>query len=98
MKRILLACNAEMSTSILLKKMQDYIFEDDLDLEVKAVSINEAKLIGNEWNIVLIGPQVAFELDELKSVLNVPVFVIDQDDYAKANGKALLTFASENWK
>ncbi|AGR41900.1 PTS sugar transporter subunit IIB [Spiroplasma diminutum] len=97
-KKVLLACNAGMSTSILVKSMQNYAFEEDINVEIKAVSINEAKLNGKSWDIVLLGPQVAYELDDVKSYLEVPVFVIDKEDYGKANGEKVLNFALENCK
>ncbi|WP_338985385.1 PTS sugar transporter subunit IIB [Spiroplasma endosymbiont of Diplazon laetatorius] len=98
MKKILLACNAGMSTSILVKNMQNYAFEEDIDVEIKAVSVNEAKLNGKNWDIVLLGPQVAYEIDELKTYIEVPTFVIDKDDYAKASGEKVLQFALANCK
>ncbi|WP_339021324.1 PTS sugar transporter subunit IIB [Spiroplasma endosymbiont of Atherix ibis] len=97
-KKVLLACNAGMSTSILVKNMQNYAFEEDINVEIKAVSINEAKLNGNNWDIVLLGPQIAYELDEIKTYFDTPVFVIDKEDYAKANGEKVLNFALENCK
>ncbi|ALD66114.1 MULTISPECIES: PTS sugar transporter subunit IIB [Spiroplasma] len=97
-KKILLACNAGMSTSILVKNMQNYAFEEDINVEIKAVSINEAKLNGKNWDIVLLGPQVGYELEEMKSYLNMPVFVIEKEDYGKANGEKVLKFALKNCK
>ncbi|QEH61550.1 PTS system cellobiose-specific IIB component [Spiroplasma chinense] len=96
MKKILLACSAGMSTSILVKKMLDEAFEQDIEVEIKATSVSEAKLIGDNWDIVLIGPQVAYELDGLKSALTKPVFTIDQTLYAKADGQKVLEFAMSN--
>ena len=43
MKKILLICNAGMSTSMLVEKMQESAQEQGLDLEVEAQSLTEAK-------------------------------------------------------
>ena len=43
MKQILLVCNAGMSTSMLVKKMQQSAAERGIDVSIEAKSITEAK-------------------------------------------------------
>ncbi|AHI52595.1 PTS sugar transporter subunit IIB [Spiroplasma culicicola] len=98
MKKVLLACAGGMSTSILVGKMRDIAFEDEIDVTIDATSVANAKTMANDWDIVLLGPQVSFELDGVKEVTSTPVFVINADDYGKANGQKVLDFALSNCK
>ena len=60
MKKILLACSAGMSTSLLEKRMKDYINENKLDLDVFAMDSASAKENIDKYDIILLGPQVRF--------------------------------------
>lgn len=98
MKRILLACSAGMSTSLLVTKMEAAAKEENL--EVKIWAISEVNL-GNEiadCDVVLLGPQVRFMLNkaqELAKPYDVPVEVINMMHYGMCNGKAVLDRALE---
>lgn len=92
MIHILLACNAGMSTSILVKKMQQAAAQQEIEAEVWAVPEVE---LPNEWkkaDVVLLGPQISFmEKDVKKQVAGqIPVGVIGMLSYGKMDGKAVL--------
>ena len=94
MIRILLACNAGMSTSLLVKKMQEAAMQQHLEAEIWAVP--EAELF-DEWtraDFVLLGPQIGYMKDEIEEIIQgkIPVQVIDMKDYGRMDGtKVLLT-------
>lgn len=91
MKQILLVCNAGMSTSMLVKKMQDAAKEANLDVNIEAKSVTEAKKNLEGVNIVLLGPQIRYELDNIKALApNIPVEAINMQDYGLMNGKKVL--------
>lgn len=91
MKQILLVCNAGMSTSMLVKKMQDAAKEANLDVNIEAKSVTEAKKNLEGVNVVLLGPQIRYELDNMKAIApNIPVEAINMQDYGLMNGKKVL--------
>lgn len=94
MKHILLVCNAGMSTSLLVKKMQNEASAQNLDVEIEAKSLTEAKKNLGEANCILIGPQIRYELNNVKALAgNVPVDAINMQDYGLVNGKKVLEAA-----
>lgn len=59
MKKIMLCCNAGMSTSLLVQKMQSEVESRGLDIEVEARPMNEAHDHLDECDILLLGRRSA---------------------------------------
>lgn len=96
MKKILLVCNAGMSTSMLVAKMKKAAEAKSIDVSIEAKSLSEAKAEISTVDIVLLGPQIRYELNNVKKVAgNVPVEAIDMRDYGMMNGEKVLTHALE---
>lgn len=96
MKKILLVCNAGMSTSMLVAKMKKAAEAKNLDVSIEAKSLSEAKAEITEVDIVLLGPQIRYELNNVKKVAgSVPVEAIDMRDYGMMNGEKVLAHAME---
>ena len=91
--RILLACGAGLSTSILMKKMERYCEGIGEELKIEAVPVNNVEGYQNEYDCVLIGPQVSYRLDELKEILTIPVAGIPSLDYAIGNAENVMKLA-----
>lgn len=83
--KILLVCAGGMSTSILMKKMETYWKENEEDLEIKAVGLSEYQDVYQNFDIVLVGPQVSYRLKEIKENTQLPAEAIPSFDYAIAN-------------
>ena len=82
MKKILLVCNAGMSTSMLVAKMKKAAQADGVEVSIEAKSLADAKKEIQEANIVLLGPQIRYELENVKKLAgSVPVEAIDMRDY-----------------
>ena len=60
MKKIMLCCNAGMSTSLLVQKMQAEVANRGLDIEVEARPMNEAHDHLGECDMLLLGPQIGY--------------------------------------
>ncbi|MDD7113213.1 MAG: PTS sugar transporter subunit IIB [Lachnospiraceae bacterium] len=92
MKKILLACNAGMSTSMLVQKMRSAAKEMNVEADINAVSVTELDNLIGEVDIVLLGPQVKFQRAAVESLAagRIPVDVIDMRDYGTMNGKKVL--------
>lgn len=98
MVKIMLACSAGMSTSLLVTKMEAAAKEKDIEAEIWAISeVNLDREIGN-CDVLLLGPQVRYILGkatEMAKPYNVPVEVINMMHYGTCNGKAVLDRAME---
>ena len=94
MKKILLVCNAGMSTSMLVAKMKKAAQADGVEVSIEAKSLADAKKEIQEANIVLLGPQIRYEHVK-KLAGSVPVEAIDMRDYGMMNGEKVLKHAME---
>lgn len=91
MRKIVLFCNAGMSTSLLVNKMKEAAAADNYEVQIEAHALSEAADYGKEADIVLLGPQVRFNQAKVKAQLpNIPVEVIDITAYGTMNGKAVI--------
>ncbi|ARU91678.1 PTS system cellobiose-specific IIB component [Spiroplasma clarkii] len=94
MKKILLICSAGMSTSMLVKKMQMYASSKSLQVEIQAEGIAQAKQLIEKFDVILLGPQISYALDDVKKIANgKPVDVIPAQIYALAKGDEAIKLA-----
>jgi len=96
MLKILLACNAGMSTSMLMKRMNKAAEARGLDATIDALPITAAEKVLADWDIVMLGPQVRHmkkTLEEPAKKANTKVEVIDMRDYGMMNGERVLDAA-----
>ena len=100
MTTIMLACNAGMSTSMLVTKMKTVAESDysDKDIEIFAVpTANAEREVENrKIDVLLLGPQVKFLLDDFKEKFEpkgIKVDVINMQDYGLMKGDKVLSSA-----
>ena len=95
MKNILLVCNAGMSTSMLVQKMQAAAKEQGIEVAIQAKSVTDAANEIDKVDVLLLGPQVGYQKGEMETLAagRIPVEVIDMRDYGTMNGKAVLASA-----
>lgn len=94
--KILLACSAGMSTSLLEKSIRDYMVANNIEGTVTAQGSEQAKGMIQDFDIVLLGPQVRFMLNQFKSMAgDIPVEIIPPADYAMAKGENVFKFAEK---
>lgn len=93
--KILLACNAGMSTSMLVTRMEKAAAEQGISVEIQAVPISMAIDMVAEWDVIMLGPQVRHQLKQLQNKVNgaKPITVIDMRDYGMMNGANVLKSA-----
>lgn len=100
-KIIALACAGGMSTSLLAKKMEDAAKLQGKDYEISANSTSVVQLLLNarpKPDVLLIGPQVAYQKAELKKIADeagVPFDVINMRDYGMMRGDRVLAQAEK---
>lgn len=97
MKNILLVCNAGMSTSMLVQKMQVAAKEMGVEANIQAKSVTEAANEIDQADVLLLGPQVGYQKAEMERLANgrISVEVINMRDYGTMNGKKVLNRALE---
>ena len=98
MKKILLMCSAGMSTSMVVKKMQQAAEKNDIEAEIDAVGLEKFTDKLEEFDVFLLGPQVRFKKDdfaEKAAEYDKTVEVIDPVDYGGLNGEKILNDALE---
>lgn len=97
MKKILLACAGGFSTSMLVTKMKAAAEAKGAEFWINAVGDSDIEE-HLDSDIILLGPQIAHRLEDLRENLSIPVFVIDSLDYGTMNGAAVLNFALKEIK
>lgn len=97
MKRIVLACAAGMSTSMVVARMEKEAASRGMDFKIYAIPEqnlrDELQNFGSETIAVLLGPQVRFKLEEnrrLTDSYQIPIAVIDTVAYGTLNGAKVL--------
>lgn len=97
MKNIYLVCNAGMSTSILVKKMQEAAAQKGIDAHIEAFSVEVLDQKAGDADIVLVGPQIRHMKGDVEKVVagKCPVDVIDMRDYGMIRGDKVLDKAMQ---
>ena len=94
MINVLLICSQGASTSMMCKKIKQEAEKNGVEMNVKAVAIAVANdyILGS--NIILLGPQIHYELKNVQAMApNLPVEAINMQDYGMMNGKKVLEHA-----
>lgn len=89
---IMLACNAGMSTSLVVSKMQEAAKAEGKEYKIWAVEQGEiAEELGN-FDVLLLGPQVRHILRRVTKLVGdkAVVDVIDGPAYGRCDGAAVL--------
>ncbi|HBO23290.1 PTS sugar transporter subunit IIB [Providencia sp.] len=93
-KNIYLFCSAGMSTSLLVNKMRIQAEKYDVPVNIEAFPESLAAEKGVDADLVLLGPQIAWMLDDIQKLLpSKPVVVIDSLLYGKVDGLGVLKAA-----
>lgn len=96
MKKIFLCCAAGMSTSMLVEKMKQSASSRNVAVEITAVPVSDFEQIVTEADVILLGPQVKFQLQSLRAAAakhGVPVDAIDMMQYGSMQGDKVLDHA-----
>ena len=96
MKKIILLCAAGMSTSMLVKKMQEAAAAENFECEIAAYPTAEAKDKASDADVILLGPQVRFAKSKVEDACpGIPVEAIDMKLYGRMDGKGVLETAKK---
>lgn len=96
MRKIVLLCAAGMSTSLLVNKMREAASSEGLEYDINAYPVSQAATEGKDADVILLGPQVRFNLDKVKEQCpGVPVEAIEMTAYGMMNGTAVVARIKE---
>lgn len=97
MVRIMLACAAGMSTSLLVTKMEKAAADAGADAKIWAVPEADVKKLDGEFDVLLVGPQIRFKVKDFEKFADgrFPVHCIDMRDYGTMNGAKVFATAMD---
>lgn len=96
--KILLVCGGGFSTSALMNKVRKYSDEHDLNVEIDAAGVGEYTSIYQNYDVILVAPQIRYKKDEVKSATQKPVEVIPFREYGNGNAKVVVELAEKTIK
>ena len=67
--KILVVCNAGMSSSILVKKIQEYAKSIGDEAVVQAISASSVADEKGKWDVCLVAPKIKYAVNDVKSKL-----------------------------
>lgn len=92
MRNIVLLCMQGMSTGVMVKKMRDAAGKIGYACTISAHPVAQAKEFAETADILLLGPQVRFEKDEVqKKCPGKQILVIDPVAYGRLDGAKVIT-------
>lgn len=93
--RIMLACCAGMSTSLVVNKMQEVASSQGKEYKIWAVEQGQIEEEIGNFDVLLLGPQVRHILRKVKKIVgeSMPLEVIDSVAYGRCDGAAVLAQA-----
>ena len=94
MRKIVLFCSAGMSTSLLVTKMREAAAAQGYEADINAYAAADADKHADA-DVVLIGPQIRFQLTNLKAKFSCPVEPIDMQAYGTMDGAAVIAQAKK---
>lgn len=84
--KVLLICAGGMSTGILMKKLKKYSDENNLGLDdIEARASSDYDDIYENFDVILLGPQIAYQKSTIAKATGKPIDVIAPYDYAIGN-------------
>ncbi len=87
MKKVILVCNAGMSTAMLAKRMQD---ASNGTVQVNAYGEAEFMQYIEGAAVILVGPQIRYRIADFQQETDIPVIGINPQRYGIMDGKGVL--------
>ena len=97
MYKILFCCRAGVTTNMLVHSIKEEAHNRKLDVMVWAVAESAIELSYADADVIFLAPQTAGSAEKVKSMVNglCPVDIVNQQDFAKMDAKAVLDRAIE---
>lgn len=95
MKNILLICNAGLSTSMLVRRMEEHAKKIGVEVHIEAIGDGTDDNKVKNADVIFLGPQVRYLKNKLQETVSVSVEVIEMQDYGMMRGDKVLEKAIE---
>lgn len=87
----IICCSQGMSSSALMKRMKYYVANQNLDINVKATTVDRILTKEIDFDILMLGPQIRFEKNKIKKVFpDKIVEVISMQSYGRLDGEEVI--------
>jgi len=93
--KILLVCAGGFSTSILMKKIRSWGQANGRELTVDATAQGGYEEKWRNYDIILLGPQIAYNAASIRENVTIPVVAIPARDYGMGNVDSIMKLADE---
>ncbi len=93
--KILLVCAGGFSTSILMNKVRKWATSNNEDVTIDAMGKEAYENAWQNYDCILIGPQISYTLDDIKENVSIPVAAINSMDYAVGNVENIMKLAHD---
>lgn len=93
--KILLVCAGGFSTSILVKKIEEWADKNGEDIQINSAGKEEYKEIWEDYDCILTGPQISYSMDDIKAEVSIPVAGMEPMDYALGNAENVVQLAKK---
>lgn len=91
MRNIVLVCNMGVSTSLMVNRMKKEAKEKGYECTINAYALQKSKQKIQEADIVLVGPQIQYEIPRIKKQYpDKIVMAIAITDYGRMDGAKVL--------
>lgn len=92
--KVLVMCNAAMSSSLFAKKIQLKCNEIGLNVSTAAISLSEFESTWKDYDILMVTPQASFKKDYIDGVVNddKPIYYIDMEQFGKMDVTSSMEF------
>lgn len=93
---ILLVCAAGMSTSLLVRKMEEEASKRGIEVKIAAKPIDDLENVIADYDVILVGPQIKYKeayIKELTAQKGKKYMVIPFTMYGMIDGKGTLDMA-----
>lgn len=94
--KVLLCCTAGMTTTFFAEKLNEIASVLELDYNFNAVSVSEVYANAKDYEMILVAPQVGYELPKLQArITDKPVLMVPTAYFASYDANSCIEFVKE---
>lgn len=95
-RKALFCCTSGITSSLFAQNMQEYINKRKVDLQTDACDINSLSNKSNDYDVVILTPQIHYCEQKIKEKINTKVIKISTKDFASNNFRNVLSLLDIN--
>ncbi len=89
--RVMLICQAGLSTGIMKEKIKEAAKKEGKEIEMQAVGLDSFEPLIPDCDFILLGPQIKYAEKNIRKVVQnrVPVMMIESIDFGRMQGEVV---------